>query len=116
MYSDGIEVLKNSMPSHSYELLVDAKEKGNILDLSKYGDAAIMHFRLLTKTNEECFAECDGGVLDRICNVAAESVSSEDFWSKLSTKRYTDAKLRRAVLFAMCTVSKDDVFLPSLPS
>ena len=73
-----------------------------------------MYFRLLNNTTDEPFAECDGGVIERICKIANEISENNGFWEMLSTKRYTDSKLRRAVLFAMCNVRKSDI--KALPS
>ena len=112
---NNLEVLKERLPEGSYELLLRAKKNGSLIDADKYADAVIMYFRLLCETDSS-FAESEGGVLERIIRVAHESTSATDFWKALSTKRYTDAKLRRAVLFAMCEVLRGDVACPSLPS
>lgn len=114
MLLDGkAEGLENRLPERSLEVLKMAKKNGEILNCGKYTDAAVMYFRLLNNTTDEAFAECDGGVLERICNTAHETAENKDFWQELSTKRYTDSKLRRAVLFAMCNVRKSDI--KSLP-
>ena len=106
-----LDILKERLPARSCELLFEAKKNGRLFDADKYGDAVIMHFRLFRGTDNCSFAESEGGVLERIINVAHESTSADDFWKSLFTKRYTDAKLRRAVLFAMCEVVFDSVIL-----
>ena len=113
---ESLEFLKERLPNDSYELLKKAVTNGEITDTQKYGEVAMMYYRLFDGIDDECFAECDGGVLERIVNVANESATADDFFKGLSTKRYTDAKLRRAVLFGLCKVCREDVFVPSLPS
>jgi len=111
-----IELVKDSVPERSYELLLKAKRNGEITEQNKFGEFAIMHYRLFEKNTEEDFAECEGGIFERIQNTARSCEMPSDFWYLLSTKRYTDAKLRRAVLFGMCGVHPEDVFAPSLPA
>ncbi len=112
---EDIDFLKDSMPARSYELLFRAKSNGEITQTNKYSEFAIMYYRLFEKLSGEDFAECEGGLFERIGNVARSCEMPSDFWHLLSTKRYTDAKLRRAVLFGMCKIHPEDVFAPSLP-
>ncbi len=109
-----VRELEKRLPVRSFDVLKEAKKKGEISNYDKYTDAAVMYFRLLNNTTNDSFAECDGGVLERICKIAHESADCNEFWELLSTKRYTDSKLRRAVLFAMCNVRKNDI--KSLPA
>ena len=50
-----------------------------------------------------------GGLENRFFSIANESVSASEMFDKLKTKRYTDAKLRRAMLFCMTGVKTDDI-------
>ena len=109
LFDGNVEELQNRLPQRSFEVLKMAKENGEMFSPSKYTDVAVTYFRLLNNTTDEAFAESDGGVLERICKTAHETASNIDFWTVLSTKRYTDSKLRRAVLFAMCNVRKNDI-------
>ena len=68
--------------------------------------AVLMYFRLCEPSEISCYAECDGGVAERICSVARESVDIDGFFDELKTKRYTDAKMRRAILFALTRVER----------
>ncbi len=54
-------------------------------------------------------AECTGGVAERLISAAREARSLEEMMTLAATKRYTDAKLRRAVLFGMLGVTPDDL-------
>ena len=108
-YDNDVSELKDRLPKRSFELIESSKKNGKITSPSRLGECARLYFRMLENENTTPFAECEGGVLERICRVAHQSTSAADFWSCLSTKRYTDAKLRRAVLFAMCGVLKSDI-------
>lgn len=52
------------------------------------------------------FAESGGGLAAHLRQAAAHSGSAEEFWQRVRTKKYTDARLRRAILFAMLRVEE----------
>ena len=56
----------------------------------------------------EGFAEGSGGVIRRLYNTAQEAVSGADLFQRVVTKQYTNARLRRAALFA-CTGTTVDM-------
>ncbi len=56
----------------------------------------------------EGFAEGSGGVIRRLYNTAQETVSGADLFQRAATKQYTNARLRRAALFA-CTGTTVDM-------
>ena len=109
LLEENVEELKNRLPERSFEVLQKAKKNGEISSWDKYTDAAVMYFRLLNNATESSFAESEGGVLERICKTAHETANYNGFWELLFTKRYTDSKLRRAVMFAMCNVRKSNI-------
>lgn len=111
-----IEGLEHSLPQRSYELVREVKSDGEITEQDKYTEFAMMYYRLFENISDEKFAECEGGILERIQNTARSCDTSGMFWYLLSTKRYTDTKLRRSVLYGMCRVHPEDVFSPSLPA
>ena len=60
------------------------------------------------------YAECGGGVSGRLVRAAAESGSLADMLTAAATKKYTSARLRRAVIFALAGVLKAN--LDAMPS
>lgn len=113
-HGENEKTLEGRLPEKSYDLLMSAVCSGEITDGTKLCDAARLFFRMCEPSDISSFAECEGGVAERICKMAHESADAEEFYEMLKTKRYTDAKLRRAMLFAMCKVRREDLF--SLPS
>ncbi len=62
----------------------------------------------LGKASKDSFDfEC--GILNRLENAAASSSSGEEMLVIAATKKYTGARLRRAALFALTGVTKDDL-------
>lgn len=97
------------IPKPMSEILKKEKEAGRITDVSLM-DSAILSFFCLSAPEElDGIADAGGGIANRLVSAARESVSFEEMFSKARTKRYTDAKLRRAVLYCMTGTGTEDV-------
>lgn len=81
--------------------------------LGALGTAALWRFRS-GGAKLGGYAECGGGVSGRLVRAAAESGNLADMLTAAATKKYTSARLRRAVIFALAGVMKAD--LDALPS
>lgn len=81
--------------------------------LGALGTAALWRFRSGGAVLGR-YAECGGGVSGRLVRAAAESGNLADMLTAAATKKYTSARLRRAVIFALAGVMKAD--LDALPS
>lgn len=81
--------------------------------LGALGTVALWRFR---SGGEELgrYAECGGGVSGRLVRAAAESGNLADMLTAAATKKYTSARLRRAVIFALAGVLKAN--LDAMPS
>lgn len=108
------EELREKLPEGSFELLCEAKARGELTTSEKYLEAARFFFRMIPPEQISKRTECGGGVAERMFRVACESSSGKEFFESLRTKRYTDSKLRRAVLFGMTGVRDRD--LDTLPA
>ena len=100
-------IAKNSEMISILENDIGSSLDGELTDISLVEKAILLHFRLSDARELSRYAEADGGVAERICSAARESADIEGFWSLLCTKRYTDAKLARAVLFCMTRVERE---------
>lgn len=69
--------------------------------------AIMMYFRLADAKDLADIAEAEGGIANRIISSAKNAKNGEEFFDLIRTKRYTDAKLRRAILFCMTGVTRD---------
>ena len=54
-------------------------------------------------------AEWGGGLAGHICRHARETATPDAFFEALRTKQYTDARLRRALLFGVLGVTESDL-------
>ena len=87
---------------------IDSLLNGDVItDIKLLERALLMHFRLCEPREISCYAEADGGIAERICSAARESTDLDSFFEAIKTKRYTDAKLSRAILFSLTRVKRE---------
>lgn len=79
----------------------------------KLSELEYIFFRLFYhKGDGERILDGGGGVADRLAWAAGESASYADFFRVAATKKYTDSRMRRAALFTMLGVSRNDAVTP----
>ncbi|MBP3369967.1 MAG: nucleotidyltransferase family protein [Clostridia bacterium] len=103
----GFEDCEKYIPRRAYDVFEKAYYNGEMTDIYQLSRALLTYFRLADPKELEQYADAEGGIANRICTLAHESSSLEEMLERLSTKRYTDAKLRRAMLFSMCGVREN---------
>ena len=91
------------IPEKALEVFEDAEHSDDAL----LHRALMMYFRLADPKSLEGIAETDGGIVNRIVSAAKSAKNGEDFLEQMRTKRYTDAKLRRAMLFCLTEVRRE---------
>ena len=108
------QTLDAYMPPEAAAILRTAAENGALTDPAMMDAAVLLYFRLCTPAALEGIAETGGGLASRLCSLARSAHDAEEWFESLRTKRYTDAKLRRAILFSLTSVREE--LLASLPS
>ncbi|MBO5700940.1 MAG: nucleotidyltransferase family protein [Clostridia bacterium] len=97
------------LPPESRRAIEAAAAEGETAYLKNIESAILSFWRLCdVDAVSEC-AECGGGVAQRIMSAARASGDLEHMISVMATKRYTDSRLRRAVIFGMTGVKKWDL-------
>ncbi len=103
-------ILEGTMPDAALELLIRAIERG---DAPIDGDRLLpfyqAYYRLQTFDAVEQYAECGGGLGALICRHASDAATPAAFFEALRCRRYTDARLRRALLYGAIGVTEDDL-------
>ena len=102
------EKLSDYMPSGAVSVLDDALLRGEITAGNRLDLAYKLFFRMKRAEELSGVAELDEGLLHRLLNAASEC-GEEELLAAMRTKRYTDARLRRAMLFSVTGVSVQDV-------
>ena len=110
-------ISSSSMPEEALTVLQAAQKDGKAPIFSDgIGKEIISFFSLLTpaeiisraisRSGGGDFVAEDGcGIVERLCNAARNAGTLKEFMSKAYNSRYTDARINRAVLFALLGVS-----------
>lgn len=109
----GLESLRAHLPSPVLECLEKAMAQGLApLDIDRLTPAILAFYRTATADDLALCAEMDVGLAARLIEVAKGSTTLDECFSLAATKRYTTARLRRAVLFGLCGVRPEDLRVP----
>ncbi len=110
----GTDGLAAYMPKTAVELLDRAvADKTAPVDIKRIESAVLSFFRLTPPEALVDIAELGNGLEYRLCEAALKAGTLDEFFSLAATKKYTDSRIRRAVLFAMTGVMRHD--LKTLP-
>lgn len=101
------------VPESTARLLEAAMARGDApTDVERMGAAILAFLRTADPAGLSAIAELGNGLEHRLSEAARESTSLSDLLARTATKKYTDAKIRRAVLFAMTGVTAADLRAP----
>ena len=110
---EGIDAITPYVPEDTARLLGKAISRGDApVDITRIESAVLSFFRLADPERLSALAELGGGLGNRICEAARDAVSLSELLARVATKKYTDARIRRAILFAMTGVTSDDLRVP----
>lgn len=100
-------ILEGTMPPAALEIL-QSVVKAEEAPLSNDRLLSFYHtfYRVRSPEDFEECAEMGGGLANHICHRARETATPEEFFASLRTKYYTDARLRRALLFGALGVTE----------
>lgn len=103
-------ILEGTMPTDSLSVLLEAvrREKAP-LEGRRLMEFFHTYYRLKSPADLEAYAEWGGGIASHVCRHAREEATPEGFFTSLRTKQYTDARLRRALLFGVLGVTEADL-------
>lgn len=84
------------------------EKTGDTADISELEKAVLSHFRLADPKELTKYAEVAPGLEYRLVSSAKNATSLEEFFSLAASKKYTNARIRRALLSCMLGVYEDD--------
>lgn len=105
LYVSGDEKLADYLPGGSYCLY----RKNSPTDFSALYHALMAKLRLCGDGEFENIADGGGGLCSFIRKCACSAGNSEEFFRLCSTKRYTDARIRRTMLYMLFSTREDDL-------
>ena len=102
-------MIDGCMPDACKATLLEGVE-GDVLPVQGQKLLPLCHayFRLLTDFDNGT-AELSGGLDRHLHKVALQATSADEFWDMAQTKQYTEARLKRGMLFALTGVKSCDL-------
>ena len=79
---------------------------------SKLDDVLFTFWRISAPEKDPGIFDASGGVYGRLLSSAKKARSGEEFYALSANKKYTAARLRRAALFSLLGVKKEDLSVP----
>ena len=109
LLSGDIEGAAKYMPTAAAEILKEEIESGNApVDLKRAENAVISHLRRLSIEDISNLPDVSEGLENRIFDAIRKGTSLDEIISRIKSKRYTMARIRRILLLAYLEVSKED--------
>ncbi len=96
------------LPDYVVQVLEQA-EKDGLFPVCEDGRALLCALRMGDGEKFALSAGASGGLGNRIASLAHQSASAEEFFSALSTKKFTDARLRRTVYNCLFGITEADL-------
>lgn len=103
------EDVSDLIPDGAYRVLRDEFDAHGAARDENYGDALLGSLRLISPCAVDGLAECAGGVGRRLISAANSASTFADALTSAATKQYTNARLRRASVFAALGVTQSEL-------
>ena len=98
------------LPEFSSELCKNALENGALpVNDLRLSNAVLAFLRMNPPSNENIAFDCDGGLAHRLYNSSLEATDINELITLALTKRYTNARIRRAILNLYFGITSSDV-------
>ena len=92
--------------AHVFEKSADA---WGIADIARLGSAMLAKLRTTSPDTAVAYADCGGGLLERLIGAAEEATDYASLCAAAATKKYTSGRIRRALLYVMAGVTYADL-------
>lgn len=102
--------IRKVMPTNSYMILKEEMERGNyVLGLSKYEKEILYNLRKMTVKQIAELPDVTEGLEYSIKNAANSCNNLSDLINIIKTKRYTQTRIQRILLYALLGITKKDM-------
>ena len=98
------------MPQNSYRILYNTIKKGHFVkDITDFEKEIIYILRKMSLKEIENLPDVSEGLEHSIKNAANSCNTIEEFMNIIKTKRYTNTRIQRILLYALLGITKDDM-------
>lgn len=102
--------LSKIMPATSYSILYNSIKKGHyIKDINAYEKEILYILRKMSLKEIENLPDVSEGLEHAIKNAANSCNTLEEFMNIIKTKRYTNTRIQRILLYALLGITKNDM-------
>lgn len=105
IFGGDLESVRPFMPSEAFEIL----QKSELASISNAGEGIVLALRLMGD-DALGVAISDKGLVRRILSTAKSCTSFEELERELQTKKYTSSAIRRAILYILFDVRREDLY------
>lgn len=109
IFNGELTVAERFLTESSVMALNEAERNGEIADTARILDSALLFFRLHSGDSFSDIAEVGGGLANRICSSARNATSGEELVELVKTKTYTNARIKRSMIYCMTGVKSTDI-------
>lgn len=110
--NNGFDVLRNLLPSASYSILMQNIKKGHIVpDLSSFEKEIIYNLRRMDISEISDLPDVSEGLEFAIKNTANSCNTLNEFLNIIKSKRYTNTRIQRILLYSLLGITKKDMEL-----
>ncbi len=110
--NNGFDILRNLIPAPSYSILVNNIKQGHVVpDLSTFEKEIIYNLRKMDITEIANLPDVGEGLEFAIKNAANSCNTLTEFLNIISSKRYTNTRIQRILLYSLLGITKKDMDL-----
>lgn len=110
--NNGFNILRNLIPAPSYSILVNNIKQGHIVpDLSTFEKEIIYNLRKMDISEIANLPDISEGLEFAIKNTANSCNTLNEFLNIISSKRYTNTRIQRILLYSLLGITKKDMEL-----
>ena len=102
--------LSKLMPPNSYRILYNSIQKGHFVkDIKSFEKEILYTLRKMSLKEIEKLPDVTEGLEHNIKNAANSCNNLDEFMNIIKTKRYTNTRIQRILLYALLGITKDDM-------
>lgn len=108
--NNGLNILGNLMPPQSYSSLIDSIKVGHVVpDISVFEREIIYNLRKMSLADIANLPDVNEGLENAIKNATNSCNSIVEFLNIIKSKRYTNTRIQRILLYSLLGITKKDM-------
>lgn len=112
MKNNGFDILRNLLPEPSYSILIKNIKQGHVVpDLSTFEKEIIYNLRKMDISEIAELPDVSEGLEFALKNTANSCNTLNEFINIIKSKRYTNTRIQRILLYALLGITKKDIDL-----